>query len=217
MYYKNVYTKDYFSGKDSFFYSLGYGNFQKTYFKNLFKPLKLYLKRVKQGKILDVGCAYGFMLQKFPDSFEKFGIDVSEYAISEAKKILPNASLKVGNAENPLPFPDNFFDIIICNDLIEHLEKPRIALENILRVLKRDGVLYINTPNFNWLRKKLFAYVDRKEHHITLLPHMALLNLLTKVGFIIIKHYTYTSITFFFFTKFHQNLGHEQAFICKKP
>lgn len=214
--YKKVYTENYFSGKDSFFYSFGYGNFQKTYFKNLFRSLKPYLKEIKQGKVLDVGCAYGFMLQKLPDSFEKFGVDISEHAIAEAKKRLPNATLKVSGAEETLPFPENFFDIIMCNDVIEHLENPRIALENIRRVLKRDGILYLNTPNLNWLRKNLFAHADKKEHHISLLPHKTLFDLLTEIGFNIIDHYTYTSITFFFFTKFHSNIGHESAFICKK-
>ncbi|MBI4097261.1 MAG: class I SAM-dependent methyltransferase [Candidatus Levybacteria bacterium] len=214
--YKEVYTENYFSGKDSFFYSLGYGRFQKFYFKNLFRPVRPYLQGIKQGKALDVGCAYGFMLQKFPDSFEKFGVDISEHAIAEAKKRLPNATLKVASAENELPFPDSFFDIVICNDVIEHLENPRTALENIRKVLKKGGILYLNTPNFNWLRKNIFAYADKKEHHISLLPHKTLFDLLTEVGFNIINHYTYTSITFFFFVKFHSNLGHESAFICRK-
>lgn len=215
--YKKVYTENYFSGKDSFFYSLGYGNFQKTYFKNLFRQLKPYLKDIKQGKVLDVGCAYGFMLQKFPGSFEKFGVDISEHAIAEAKKRLPDAILNVAGAEDVLPFPEYFFDIVICNDIIEHLENPRTALENIKNVLKKDGVLYLNTPNYNWLRKKLFAYADRKEHHISLLPHKTLFNLLTEVGFNVIDQCTYTTITFFFITKFHSNSGHEQMFFCKKP
>ena len=214
--YKKVYTQNYFSGKDSFFYSLGYGRFQKFYFKNLFKPLKPYLQHIKQARVLDVGCAYGFMLQKFPDTFEKFGLDISDHAINQAKNRLPQATLKVGGAEDKLPFPENFFDVVICNDVIEHLENPRIALENINKVLKKEGILYLNTPNFNWLRKKLFASADKKEHHISLLPHKTLFDLLTQVGFDIINHWTYTSITLFFFTKFHSNLGHESAFICKK-
>lgn len=214
--YKNIYTKDYFNGKNSFFYSFGYGRFQKFYFKNLFKPLKKYLKAIKQGNVLDVGCAYGLMLQNFPDSFKKFGIDISEHAVAEAKKRLPHATLKVTDAEDKLPLAENSFDIVMCNDVIEHLENPRAALENIKRVLKPGGILYMNTPNLNWLRKKLFAYADKKEHHISLFQHKTLSELLTKIGFNIIDRWTYTSITFFFFVKLRLNLGHESAFICKK-
>ena len=214
--YKKIYTQNYFNGKNSFFYKLGYGRFQRFYFENLFRPLKQYLKGIKRGKVLDVGCAYGFMLQKFPDTFVKFGIDISDYAISQAKKRLPNAILKVGNVEDELPFQEDFFDIVICNDVIEHLENPSIVLKQIQRVLKTNGILYINTPNFNWIRKKVFAYADKKEHHISLFPYKALFDLLRKASFDIIDYWTYTSITFFFFIKFRSNLGHESAFICRK-
>lgn len=216
MNYRKVYTKNYFNGKNSFFYSLGYGRFQRLYFKNIFRSINPYLQGIKQGKVLDVGCAYGFVLKKFPDSFEKFGLDISEHAIAETRKRLPEAILKVGGAEDKLPFTENFFDIVICNDVIEHLENPRAALENIKRVLKTGGVLYITTPNLNWLRKKLFAYADKKEHHISLFQHKTLFNLLNEVGFDIVDHWTYTTITYFFFAKLHSNLGHESAFICRK-
>jgi SAM-dependent methyltransferase len=214
--YEKVYTEDYFSGRDSFFYMFGYGRFQKFYLKSLSRPLQPYIKKFGQGKVLDIGCAYGSMLQKFPDRFEKFGIDISEYAIAEGRKKFPHSIFKVSGAEDALPFPENSFDIIICNDVIEHLENPDAALQNIQKVLKKDGVLYINTPNFNWIRKKLFSYADKKEHHISLFPHKTLFDLLIKCNFRIIDHWTYTNITLFFFSKFNSNIGPESAFICKK-
>ena len=214
--YKKIYTEDYFNGKSSFFYSLGYSNLAKFYFNNLFKPLRPFLQKKDRGRVLDIGCAYGIMLQKFPDSFEKFGIDVSEYAIAKAKTRLPNAKLKVAGAEDKLPFPENFFDIVICNDVIEHLENHQALLENVKKALKSDGILYINAPNLNWIRKKIFAYVDRKEHHISLMTHKSLFDLLNGAGFNVINHWTYTSLPYFFFINFRSNLGHESAFICKK-
>jgi 2-polyprenyl-3-methyl-5-hydroxy-6-metoxy-1,4-benzoquinol methylase len=214
--YKNVYTEDYFSGKDSFFYTLGYGRFQQFYLKNLYKPLKPFVRERKEGKVLDVGCAYGTMLQKFPNTYEKFGIDVSEHAINEAKNRFPKTTFHAGGAEDPLPFEENFFDIVVCSDVLEHLEEPGTALINIHNVLKKDGILYVNTPNLNWIRKKVFAYADKKEHHISLLPHKTLSEILTKTGFQTLDHWTYTNITFFFFTRFGLNLGPESAFICRR-
>ncbi|MDP3142864.1 MAG: hypothetical protein Q8N14_02810, partial [Candidatus Omnitrophota bacterium] len=64
--------------------------------------------------------------------------------------------------------------------------------------------------------KKVFAYADKKEHHISLFSHITLFDLLTSVGFKVINSWTYTNITYFFFTKFHSNIGQESAFICKK-
>lgn len=214
--FKKTYNKDYFNGKNSFFWKMGYGRFSKLYFDNLFEPLKPYIKKTKEGKVLDVGCAYGFLLERFPDTFEKFGLDISEYATKEAQRRLPAATLKVSSAESELPFPQNFFDIIIFNDVIEHLENPGVALENIRKVLKTEGILYINTPNLNLLRRKVLAYADKKEHHISLFSHRALLSLLAETGFKVVDHWTYANAIGFFFIKFHSNLGVEQAFICKK-
>lgn len=216
MSYKETYNRDYFSGRDSFFYKLGYGRLAKIYFNNLFQPLKSHTQKIKKGKVLDVGCAYGFMLRKFPDTFEKFGIDISDYAIREAKKRLPEAALTVGNAEDELPFPERFFDIVICNDVLEHLADPASALKNIRKVLNNNGILYINTPNLNWFRRKVFTYADKKEHHLSLFSHQTLLNLLAESGFEVIDHWTYTNLTYFFFLKFKLTLGVESAFICRK-
>ena len=71
--YKTIYTKDYLNGKNSFFYKLGYGNFAKFYFNSLFRQLQPHLKNLESGNILDVGCAYGYMLQRFPSTFKKLG------------------------------------------------------------------------------------------------------------------------------------------------
>lgn len=213
--YKKIYTEDYFNGKNSFIYKGGYGRLKGLYFDGLFSQLKPYLQKLKTGRVLDVGCAYGLMLKRFPDAFEKFGVDVSDYAITEAKKRLFKATLRVINVEDEIPFPKEFFDVAICNDVLEHLENPSRALENTRNVLKKDGILYITAPNLNWLRKKFLGYVDKKEHHISLFSHRVLLDLLSKVGFEIIEHWTYLNLSLHFI-KFKSNLGTESAFICRK-
>jgi SAM-dependent methyltransferase len=62
-----------------------------------------------------------------------------------------------------LPFPDNYFDVIIYGEVIEHLiENPIYSLYNIHRVLKEDGVLIISTPNvFRYQNLKKFL-IDKK-------------------------------------------------------
>lgn len=214
--YTEIYTKNYFSGEDSFFYRFGYGRFQRIYFYNLFKPLKPYVRAMKHGKVLDVGCAYGFMLEKISDTFEKFGMDVSDYALAKARQRLPRGVFIMGGAEDVFPFPKNFFDIVLCTDVLEHLENPGAALARMRTVLKPGGVLYITTPNLNWFRRNILAHADSREHHISLLSHTALSDLLTTAGFCIVDHWTYMSLTFGFLpsVRFHSSIGDESAFLC---
>ena len=49
--YKKVYSKDYFSGKTSFFWRLGYGWFSGFYFNNMFKPIFRYTKKLKTATL----------------------------------------------------------------------------------------------------------------------------------------------------------------------
>lgn len=217
MNYEKVYTSDYFSGKDSFFYSFGYGSpVQKLYFTSLYRPLQPYLDAITAGRVLDVGCAYGYMLEKFPQSMEKFGIDISDHAIARAQEHFPQGKFQVGGAEKKLPFAEDFFDVIICNDVLEHLVDPGLALQAMARVLKPGGILYLNTPHLNTLRKMIFMRPDQMEHHISLLPFVKLEEIVTEAGLKMRDHWTYTTLPVLFFPRTPHTLGHEQACICTK-
>lgn len=214
MNYEEIYNEDYFSGKNSFFHKLGYGRFLGFYFNYLFSPISKYVGEIKAGNVLDVGCAYGFMLQKFSDSFQKFGVDVSEYAINEARKRLPTSEFEVGNIEDELPFKKEFFDIVLMNDVVEHLENPKAALENIWKTLKKGGILYITTPNLNPIRRIMFGYADKKEHHISLFHHLNLIKLVKDLRFKIVENWTYPSG--FIHLRVKSSIGTESVIICKK-
>lgn len=214
--YKQIYTQDYFSGKTSHFYAFGYGRFQSRYFHNLYQPLIPYLAGLKRGNVLDVGCAYGYMLSRFPSKFQLYGIDISDHAIREAKKRIPSGIFRVREAEKKFPFPSRFFDIVICNDVIEHLVHPSIALKHILTVMKPGAILYLNTPNLGWLRKTFFAGADKKEHHISLQSHTGLFRMLRDTGFTIERHWTYTNC-FNLFMVPSWYFGPESVYICRKP
>lgn len=215
MNYKEIYNKDYFNGKNSFFYKFGYGKFTQSCFGKRYRHIAEYIKDIGgRGKVLDIGCAYGFMLEKFPNSFEKFGLDVSQYAVDVAKKRIPGASFVIGGAEDAYPYEENFFDVILANDLLEHLENPAAALKNIHKVLKKNGVFYLTTPNLNFLRKNLLAYADRKEHHLSLFSHSDLFDLLKSMGFKIEDHWTFLDI--FGYWRFNSEKGPESGFICRK-
>jgi len=94
---------------------------------------------IKPGdKILDVGCGKGFLLHDFTlvvPGVEVYGIDVSSYAIENAKEEVKDR-LKVGNARE-LPFPDKHFDFVYSINTLHNLHN--YELDKALREMERVG------------------------------------------------------------------------------
>lgn len=109
----------------------------------------------RSGRWLDAGCAKGFLLRiASQHGWEPYGFDVSPYVINEAMKVCPDAHLLVLDAQNPLPFPSEFFEVITACELIEHLTDPETFLREAHRLLKPGGLLFISTPN----AKSIFSF-----------------------------------------------------------
>ncbi len=208
---KAFYDKYYFSGKKSFFYKFGY---KDTI--NIWKSrLDFLLKYKKKGKLLDVGCALGYMVAQFSNHFEIYGIDCSKYAINIAKKNVKKGVFKAHDAEEPFPFRNTMFDVVTCADVLEHLKDTEKLLENISNVLKDDGILFLITPNYNMLRKVLFYFPDIMEHHISLYHIDEIVKKLEEKNFEVLNYNTGIN----FFNKsfwFKNKLGLETMIIAKK-
>lgn len=89
-------------------------------------------------KVLDVGCGKGYQLYDLTlaaPGIEVYGIDVSEYAIANAKDEL-KGRLQVGNA-NALPYPDKFFDLVISITTLHNLHA--YDLHSALKEIERVG------------------------------------------------------------------------------
>lgn len=96
-------------------------------------------------RILDVGCGIGTYLRRFLDlSPHVFGIDVSLERLAQARPSLGN--LVAAGGEN-LPFADGAFDVLVFNEVIEHVADDRRAIEEALRVLEDGGHAVIYAPN----------------------------------------------------------------------
>jgi protein-L-isoaspartate(D-aspartate) O-methyltransferase len=104
---------------------------------------------IKPGdKILDVGCGKGFLLYDFTKvvpGLELHGIDISEYAIDNAKEEIKDR-LQVGNATS-LPFPDNYFDFVYSITTLHNLHCYDLdrALREIERVGKRNKYICVES------------------------------------------------------------------------
>ncbi len=98
---------------------------------------------------LDIGCGTGWAVRHasgiVKENGKAFGIDLSPKMIETAKANSPNNQnifFLEANAEN-LPFEDNFFEFIICTNSFHHYIYPLRVLDEIFRVLKRGGEIYI--------------------------------------------------------------------------
>jgi ubiquinone/menaquinone biosynthesis C-methylase UbiE len=100
----------------------------------------------KEDCILEVGCGGGNILEKAPVG-KLFGVDISGFIITKAKKKLgKKAQLFQANAQN-LPFKNHTFKKVICSEVLEHLLDPYISLKEIARILSPQGVAVISVPN----------------------------------------------------------------------
>jgi 2-polyprenyl-3-methyl-5-hydroxy-6-metoxy-1,4-benzoquinol methylase len=146
----DLYDYDYFHGE-------GYDDYSFETFKSSFLgKLKLMRKFYHGGgKLLDVGCALGFFAKLVQDDgLDAYGVDISEYAVSEGKKLLGN-KMAVANIEEELPFPNGFFDVITAWDVLEHLKHPDSFLKIASRALKDNGLIFIRTLNYDCLTARL--------------------------------------------------------------
>jgi SAM-dependent methyltransferase len=95
--------------------------------------------------ILDVGCGIGTYVRKFQAySPHSFGIDVDEERVSRGAVDVPN--LEVSTSED-LPFTDRSFDVVVLNEVIEHVTDDARTVAECVRVLRPGGRLVIYAPN----------------------------------------------------------------------
>lgn len=138
----------------------------EKFFKNIFETRYNIISKYKQnGKVLDIGAATGVMLDIFKEhGFDTYGIEPSKSAESAIKKghIIKKTTLEKSK------FPSHFFDVIIANHVLEHIEDPNSFLSYCKKYLKKNGLLYIDVPNFGSLSSQMMGshwkYILPNEH-----------------------------------------------------
>ncbi len=125
-----------------------------TYFHNrrmeLFRHLPVVISgllrdiRGNGSKLLDVGCWDGEFTVKYAQVLgtqpgEMHGLDFSTTVLETARQRGVQAH-QVDLEVQTFPFDDNYFDVIVCNQVLEHLKQIYIPISEICRVLKEGGV-----------------------------------------------------------------------------
>lgn len=107
-----------------------------------------------EGRLLDVGCAYGFFLEVAKErGFHVQGVDIAVVAVDYARSVFGSTVFHGELAT--AGFADSSFDVMTLWDTLEHLRNPHIVLEEASRILKPGGVLVVETLNINTLSRRL--------------------------------------------------------------
>ena len=155
----------------------------KKYFSAYIKNYKVFIeiftdllntveKYKKHGRILDIGCSIGlFLFLAKKRKWKEFGVEISIFASNFAKNRL---KLNVMNSDNLDDFPNNYFDVIVLNHVLEHIENPISILKQIYKKLESNGILMIGVPNINGLfprfQKGKWPSIKPHEHYNQFTP-----------------------------------------------
>ena len=140
-----LYPADYFDSSGS----IGYGDYAReaqrrardAYF--IAKRLKA---RAPSGRVLEVGCALGFLLVALRHAgFDVEGVDASPFAAYYADTRFH--LMVTGGTLEDAQFPDEQFDLVVQKDLLEHVLSPRRHLLDTCRVMRPNAELWLVTPN----------------------------------------------------------------------
>ncbi len=149
-----------------------------------------YLNKLrKTGRILDVGCATGFLLDEArQEGWEVYGVELSTWAVDYARQKLQLLNITQGLLKEA-HYPDNFFDAVVLKDVIEHLTDPKDTFEEIRRILKPTGMMCCNTPDIDSLISRLLGakWWGIKQSHLFYFNTPSLNQLCEATGFVPVK------------------------------
>lgn len=117
----------------------------------------------KNKRVLDVGCATGYLSKKFREK----GCYVVVVEKDEDAGFLARQNCDeviIGDIEGMKPYPNEFFDVIVCADILEHLKRPDLVLLKLRRRLSKQGFLIASLPNIAYFTVGLRLLLGKFEY-----------------------------------------------------
>jgi ubiquinone/menaquinone biosynthesis C-methylase UbiE len=110
----------------------------------------------KPKRILEIGASVGFIslaISKYYKDAKVYSVEPDSEAVTVADAMAVDENLNykpvVGVGE-ALPYEDNYFDLIICHTVIEHVQDESAVIAEMTRVLSIDGYIHLDAPNYVW-------------------------------------------------------------------
>ena len=198
----SIYSSNYYENGD-----VGYHGYIKTFnkyeavFRQIFAKRSRDLRKYAKGnRILEIGCAYGFLLDYLrSDGWDVKGTEVSSLSGNYAKEIL-ELDVRVCSLTDA-GYASKSFDVVMLLDVLEHMHSPYRTLAEIRRILSPDGMLVVQCPYelYHWEeileavirgRKSGSIEPDAVPAHLYFFQPSTLEALLRKAGYRIIARQT---------------------------
>jgi len=139
---KEVYGRNYFYGGEYLNYLEEKGALQK----NFRKWMQILRRFVPDGKLFEIGSAYGFFLEIASNYWEVKGVDISQHACTYAKT--HGFDVECGDFLD-IPVEPKKYNIFCLWDTIEHLKKPHLYIKKISEVIAPGGILCLTTGDID--------------------------------------------------------------------
>jgi methionine biosynthesis protein MetW len=172
------------------YFDLNYG--REIIFHWIEDNIKKYEKNKKNLKILDIGCGWGYDLTgllEISKNIELYGIEIDDEKIAacQQKNIM---IFKINCETDRIPVNDNFFDVIIINQVLEHTKEIFFICSEISRVLNKQGILIIGVPNLASFHNRILLFFGYQPTCIELMgPHVRGFTAPSLKNFISIENY----------------------------
>jgi len=158
----------------------------RRYFKKILSLAKTRMQRPIKS-LLDIGCAIGVLLDEAKElGIQTRGIDISNGAVSYAKKHHLSVSLDTTESFRKKGRHNQEFDVITALEVIEHEKYPVMMVRNIYAMLRPGGIVILTTPNFHTVFRTLMGDLwvgyQHREHLWFFTPD-TMKKLLQKAGF----------------------------------
>jgi SAM-dependent methyltransferase len=181
-----LYESDsYFDGDGGSGYSQ-YESQELEYLATFREDVRRIAEFVPSGRVLEVGCAYGYFLQCALDAgYDAYGIDLSPDAVKWAAERHPGRVFR-GPLEEVPEIHEQQYDVIFGSHVIEHLTNPCAFLDNASRLLRPGGLIVLVTPNIKSLLARVSGsrWVSFKiPEHVSYYDPDTITELLRRTGF----------------------------------